>query len=95
MKYILIAAALIVGTPALAQDTPSGPQSTPPAAAPTMGSDMPATPASPTPPAATAPAANAAPAFSPTPVDSASLPKCSRTVTDKCIQSGAAHKRKK
>jgi hypothetical protein len=28
-------------------------------------------------------------------VDSASLPKCSRTVTDKCIQSGAVHKKHK
>jgi hypothetical protein len=82
MKSFLIAAALIVGTPALAQDMPAAP-------APSTTPDSSATPPAP------APATNAAPAFTPTPVDSASLPKCSRTVTDKCIQSAAVHKKHK
>jgi hypothetical protein len=54
MKSFLIAAALIVGTPALAQDMPAAP-------APSTTPDSSATPPAP------APATNAAPAFTPTP----------------------------
>jgi hypothetical protein len=95
MKILFIAAAIIVGTPALAQDaTPAAP----PAAAATPAPDAAPAPtapaaadAAPAPSAPVAPAA-AAPAFTPTPVDSASLPTCSRKITDKCINPGARKK---
>lgn len=59
---------------------------------PVFAQDMPTAPA---PDSTAASATNAAPAATPTPVDSASLPKCSRTVKDKCIQAGALHKHRK
>lgn len=93
MKTLFIAAAIIVGTPAFAQDaTPAAPPA--PATAP-EATPAPATPAPDAAPASApvAPAA-AAPAFTPTPVDSASLPTCSRKITDKCINPGARKKMK-
>jgi hypothetical protein len=77
MKTIFIAAALLAGTPALAQDAMP--------AAPAAAPDAPAMPAAPA-----APAAAPAPAFTPTPVDSASLPTCSKKIQDRCINAGAA-----
>lgn len=117
MKNILIAAALIVGTPVLAQDVPTAPQGTPPTSAGTpetpTNPDMPTTPAEPATPAtpggpdssampampatpatpATPPAATST--FTPTPVDSASLPRCSRTVRDRCIQTAGRQKHRR
>ena len=79
----LIAASLIVGTAAFAQDTTAAP-----APAPT---DMSATPApAPAPMDATAPMTNASPPAStvaPTPpADTSNYPPCSRTVHDRCVQ---------
>lgn len=96
MKTFFIAAALIVGTPVLAQDMPASPPAAGPAATPDAMTP-PAAPAAPdataAPAAPAAPAATAAPAFTPTPVDSASLPTCSKKITDKCINPGAKKKK--
>jgi hypothetical protein len=85
----LIAASLIIGTAAIAQD------STPPAAPP-ASTDM--TTAAPAPAPASDPAAMSAPApmtnaspstdtAAPATTDTSSYPPCSRTVHDKCVQS--------
>ena len=100
MKMIALAAALLVGTAAIAQTT-TEPPATPPAdamapTAPAAPSDTmaPPAPAEAAPPAAdpamaaAAPAAPAAPAAE-TPVAQANYPRCSATVTDQCRQNSA------
>lgn len=99
----LIFAGLLVAAPALAQDAPNAaPDTSPPeAAAPTPPPAAPVAPEAAPPPEAAvpatlaipaAPAADASAAVTPTPVDSSTLPTCSRTVTDKCIQKGASRR---
>jgi hypothetical protein len=99
MKYLVFPAALLLSSAAFAQVTPP-PEPSPPAMpapeTPPTG-EMPAAPAAPTmpePPAATAPAAPAAPtmapmASNPPPAAPASYPRCSKTVTDSCVQNSA------
>jgi hypothetical protein len=78
----LIAASMIIGTAAFAQDTTAAPPPAPmdataaPAAAPADAAAPVATTASP-------PADTVAP---PPPADTSSYPPCSRTVHDRCVQ---------
>jgi hypothetical protein len=96
----LIAASLIIGTAAIAQDaTPAPAPATDMNAAPAPApAPAPATdPAAPAAPAdAAAPMTNASPPASTVapeaPADTSNYPACSRTVHDRCVQRGAAHK---
>ena len=77
MKAMLLIAAAFIGTTAVAQTTPApGDANTMPSAAPAMSDTS------------TGMASNA----QAVPTDTSNYPVCSRTVTDKCVQRGAAHK---
>ncbi len=109
MKILAFTTALMLSGAALAQATPP-PEPAPPAMpapeTPPTG-EMPAAPAEPAMPApAAAPAPVMAPMpAAPPPTAQAEYPRCSKTVTDQCIQSSAresdtkggapAHKRKR
>lgn len=89
MKMIALAAALLVGTAAVAQTMPVAP-ATPPA---DMTAPMPSAPPSNDAMTSPAPSTTAAPmpnsAVAAQPVAQASYPRCSATVTDQCHQSAA------
>ena len=90
MKTSLALLLLATAVPAFAQSNPAAPPASAPAG---MQSD----PAAALPPASTPdasmPAAAPAPAAAaPAQQDAGSYPDCSRTVVDKCIQRGAAHR---
>jgi|UPI0003B5DAD3 hypothetical protein len=117
MKIILFASALALSTAAIAQDATAPATPPADATAPAAAPDASMPPAAPATPDATAPAAapdaSAAPMAgdssgnmagaqqAASSVDDSSLPKCSKTVTDKCVQGGkstghkAMHHKKK
>ena len=97
MKAPFLMIAALLGSAAVAQTAPdaNAPASTPAASTPAASTDAAAaaTMAAPTAPPATTDAtpgmaSNAQVATT----DTSNYPVCSRTVTDKCVQRGAAHK---